>query len=402
MSGSMRLWLLAGFATATMAIAALAQSGEGPLQKLFGSSTAAKAKAPAEDPRRLAEIAVELAWLGDPITFPYFLEARVEGAKLAVRGFVPDKAVREHALGLARLACSYSVTDTVKEHPSLRVRPGQTAPAQLQSAVVAALREALPRQQAQRLQVQCAEDGKVTLRGSVQTAEEKLAASLALRRLYGCTSVQNLTQAANAPDLGVAKVTPPAPKDAAPKGIAPKGDVAKGPSSIWGPPLAKKDGTLAKVDKPAPQPVKDGIAAKTDKPAPQPIKDGTTAKVDKPAQPPMQIVQGPSLAPPNGTEPAVKKPEPIQEPPAAQPTEKDPAKSVAKLSPAMIETLQKSVQAACPAAKDIKIEVAMNKLRIELTVRNEDQITPSAEKVFAVPELADYREEIELAFTVAP
>jgi len=99
----MRLWLLAGFTTSAMAIAALAQSGEGPLQKLFGTSTAPKTKAPAEDPRRLAEIAVELAWLGDPVTFPYFLEARVEGAKLTVRGFVPDKAVREHALGLARL-----------------------------------------------------------------------------------------------------------------------------------------------------------------------------------------------------------------------------------------------------------------------------------------------------------
>jgi osmotically-inducible protein OsmY len=381
---SMRLWLLAGFAMSAMAIVALAQSGDGPLQKLFGTSAASKAKAPAEDPRRLAEIAVELAWLGDPVTFPYFLEARVEGAKLAVRGFVPDKAVREHALGLARLTCSYSVTDTVKEHPSLRVRPGQTAPAQLQSAVVAALREALPRQQAQRLQVQCGEDGKVTLRGTVQTAEEKLAASLALRRLYGCTSVQNLTQAASAPDLGLAKA-PPSTKDSGPKGNAPKGDLAKGPSPIWGPPLAKKDGTLAKTDKPPQQPMKDAAAAKTDKP-PQP----------------MQLVEGPSLAPPKGTEPAAKKPEPVKEPPVAPVTEKDPAKTVAWLTPAMIATLQKRVQTACPSVTDVKIVVAMNKLRIELTVRNEDQITPSAEKAFAVPELADYREELELAFTVAP
>jgi len=353
-----------------MAIAALAQSGEGPLQKLFGTSTAPKTKAPAEDPRRLAEIAVELAWLGDPVTFPYFLEARVEGAKLTVRGFVPDKAVREHALGLARLACSYSVIDTVKEHPSLRVRPGQTSPAQLQSAVVAALREALPRQQAQRLQSQSADDGKVTLRGTVQTAEEKLAASLALRRLYGCTSVQNLIQAANAPDLGLAKVTPPSPKDGGLNGNAPKGDLVKGPNPIWGPPLAKND--------------------------------STTATVDKLPHQPMQVVEGPSLAPPKGAESPATKPDPVKEPPVVKPTDKEPAKSLAKLSPALIATLRKRVQAACPTVTGVKIEVAMNKLRIELTVRNEDQITPSAEKVFAVPELADYREQLELAFTVAP
>ncbi len=399
----MRLWLVAGFATSAMAIVAFAQSGEGPLHKLFGSSAASKTKAAAEDRRRLAEIAVELAWLGDPVTFPYFLEARVEGARLVVRGFVPDKAVREHALGLARLACSYSVTDTVKEHPSLRVRPGLTAPAQLQSAVVAALREALPRQQAQRLQVQCAEDGKVTLRGTVQTAEEKLAASLALRRLYGCTSVQNLTQAASAPDLGVAKAPPPAAKDAGLKGKAPKGELAKGPSPIWGPPLAKKDDSPAKADKPPLPPIKDDTAAKADKPPLPPIKDDTAPKADKPP-PPVQVVEGPSLAPPKGTEPVGKKPEPVQDPPVTVPTEMDPARTPSKLalSPAAIATLQKRVEAACPAVKDVKIKIAMNKLRIELTVGSEDQITPSAEKVFSVPELADYREELELAFTVAP
>jgi hypothetical protein len=196
-------------------------------------------------------------------------------------------------------------------------------------------------------------------------------------------------------------VTPPPAKDGVAKGTAPKGDLAKGPSPIWGPPLGKNDGTLPKTDRPAQQPIKDGNTATVDKPAQQPTKDGNTAIVDKPQQPQV-VVEGPSLTPPRDTEPAVKKPEPVKEPPAAPPTEKDPAKTVAKLTPAMIATLQKHVQAACPSVTDVKIVVAMNKLRIELTVRTEDQITPSAEKAFGVPELADYREDIELAFTVAP
>src|SRR5438067_3499644 len=144
-------WYLAGAASLGAVAVGLAQTGDRPLQKLFGGGAskgnpAKAAPAPAEDPRRLTEIAIELAWLGDPVTFAYFLEARVEGATLSVRGYVPDKAVREHALKLARLHCSYTVADNLKEHPSLLVRPAKESAAQLQSAVVATLKEALPKQ----------------------------------------------------------------------------------------------------------------------------------------------------------------------------------------------------------------------------------------------------------------
>src|SRR5205807_9234842 len=95
------------------------------------------------------------------------------------------------------------------EHPSRRVRLAKESPTQLQAAVVSALKEALPRQH-QRLQVQCAADGTVTLRGPLASAEEKLAASHALRRLYGCTTVQNLTQVPGEPDQSQSK--PPVAK----------------------------------------------------------------------------------------------------------------------------------------------------------------------------------------------
>jgi hypothetical protein len=342
---STRLWLLPTFAVFAFAVVGLAQSGERPLQKLFGSASP-KAKAPVDDPHRLAEIAVELAWLADPVTFPYYLEAKLEGATLAVRGFVPDKVVRDHVLRLARLYCTYSVTDAMKEHPSLRVRPGQATPAQLQTAVVSALREALSKQQAHRLQIQCAADGKVTLRGPLPSAEAKLAASRALRRMYGCTSVQNLTQAPGMPDLGLVQAAP------AVKGSAAKDDVVK---------------------------------------------------ADKPPMPPMPIVEGPNLSP-KGTEVPAKKDlavkDPQIKPSVAGPTEKSPRKLV--LSPDQIAMLQKRVREKCAEVKDVKIQVATNKLRIELTVRNADEVSPVAEKVFNVPELADYREDLELVFAVSP
>ena len=63
--------------------------------------------------------------------------------------------------------------------------------------------------------------------------------------------------------------------------------------------------------------------------------------------------------------------------------------------------LQKRVLDACPGAKNVKIEVTpMNKLQIELTVRSDDQISPAADKLYNVPELAAYRETLELHFLV--
>ena len=173
-------WVVVCYLTAATSLGAaavgLGQTGERPLQKLFGGAT--PKSSPAEELRRRAEIDIELAWLADPITFPYFLEARLEGSTLSVRGYVPDKTVRAQALKLARLHTAYTVADMLKEHPSLLVRPTKETPSHLQTVAVATLKEALPKQY-QRLQVQCAADGTVTLLGSVQSVEDKLAASLA-------------------------------------------------------------------------------------------------------------------------------------------------------------------------------------------------------------------------------
>jgi hypothetical protein len=347
-------WYLAAGAGLAMAAIGLGQSGERPLQKIFGSGStkAAPAKAPAEDPRRRTEIDLELAWLADPLTFPYFLEARIEGATLTVRGYVPDKAVREHVLKLARVHTTYTIADNMKEHPSLLVRPGKESAAQLQAAVVSTLKEALPKQ-SQRLQVQCGADGTVTLRGQLQSAEEKLSASHALRRLYGCSSVQNLTQLPGEPEPLQAKPLAP-----------PKND---GPLVGFGPLVPGKD-------------------ANTGAPSKEPLAGPRLPMSDN-------SVQGPNLLPPKDQAPPAKKDEPVKEVPNAG--------AKLALSAVKIAGLQKRVLEVCAGAKDVKIELTpANKIRIELTVRSDNDITPLAGKVYSLPELMDYRDDVELYFTV--
>lgn len=150
--------------------------------------------APAQTPqdaevRRLLEIQVELAWLADPLTFPYFLDARLQGQTLEIHGHVPSPEVRERACQLARLYCPLTVQDVMKEHASLAVRPVRRQPQQLQQMAASSLRLALPAPD--KILVSCALEGQVTLQGTVKSWEEKLAASQALRRLHGCLCVAN-------------------------------------------------------------------------------------------------------------------------------------------------------------------------------------------------------------------
>jgi osmotically-inducible protein OsmY len=370
----------------------MAQSTERPWQRLFGK---APTKA-AEDGKRHAEIAIELAWLADPITFPYFLEARTEAGVLEVRGYIPNKMVREHALRLAQVHTSLSVADAMKEHPSLQVRPGQLSPAQLHNSVQSSLREALPRHHTQ-LKVQCGPDGKVTLRGAVNSLEEKLLASQALRRLHGCTSVQNLTQAPGespAPDTpNVAKASPETKQPS----LRPQ----------FGSPTGKKE---TKPPESAP-PV-------TAKPSRQPNTEVAAARKE-PAAP---EAQGPKLPPepsPN-TRPAMKDPEIIIEavpptPPETKAEEKRAAedKSAApettappapkeKPGPALAARIQKRLQEKCKGASDIRVEFkASGELRIEMAVRSESQITAMAVSILELSELAEYREKLDLQFKIA-
>jgi len=321
-----------------------AAQAERPWARWFGPRPAAE-KPAAPAPTRLTEIQVEVAWLADPLTFPYYLEAHVAAGKLEVRGYVPNRAVHDQALNLARVYSALPVVDALKEHASLLVRPGHMPAAQLQSSVVSALREALPRSAAQ-LTVQCGTDGKVTVGGTVPTHDERLAVSHALRRLYGCTSVQNRTRVPG--DTAPAPAAPALAKEAAPK----RPPVKTPPA--W-------DGAR--------------VAAKTPaEPAPQAV----TAAAD-----------GPRLetpAPASASAPADEAKPPAPPPPA---------------SPAVAARVKQRIEEACPGAKGVKIDVVSpTEFRIEITAASEEQVGTFAGKILELPELQDYR--AELSFKVMP
>jgi hypothetical protein len=148
---------------------------------------------PACDNPHLGEIKVELAWMADPLTYPYQLEARSVGTVLEVRGEVLTQADREQALRLAREESGMRVVDRLQVNPSLTL-PRSTKPANvLQRQAIASLGNELP-QRAKDLSVSIWTNGQVLIKGTVPTYEEKLAVSRNLRRIGGCSCIINQLQ----------------------------------------------------------------------------------------------------------------------------------------------------------------------------------------------------------------
>jgi hypothetical protein len=140
---------------------------------------------------RFLEILVELAWLADPVTFSYFLEARVEGSTMHVRGFVSSNSVRDHALKIARLQCPMTVRDDLQIRPGIAVRAVKIPAGQLEKAALSSLLVAFPWPDCH-FQIQADSAGRIKVLGQVRSLEEKLAISQELRRQHGCTGVVNV------------------------------------------------------------------------------------------------------------------------------------------------------------------------------------------------------------------
>jgi hypothetical protein len=153
----------------------------------------ATAAAPAAVPdpmMRLEEMKVELALLGDAGTFSCGLMAHQEGEALQIRGFVPNEAIRDRALAVARGATSFPIADGLKIHPRLAMRSAGVSPEILQQAVADALRKAFP-EVADGLAVKTTITGQVTVAGTAHSFEEKLEISRHLRCVSGCMCVNN-------------------------------------------------------------------------------------------------------------------------------------------------------------------------------------------------------------------
>ena len=337
--------------------------------RLFGGRAPEKAppvKSVAPDLRRLVEVNVEVAWLADPVTFPYYLEAHINSAQqLEVRGYVPNKMVREHALRIAQVFSSLPVFDSMKEHTSLLVRPSQLSPQQLQNSVQSSLRVALPKQY-QQLRVDCAGDGKVYVSGPVSNYEEKIAVSHTLRRLHGCTSVQNMTSVPADVALGT--------------GASPRGNALAGQDR---PAFTNAADTRPRSWIPWP------IAKSTPKQEPADTsKKPATALVDASSNQ-ANPTSGPILIPPTlalkpksadlgtkGTPDVIK----VELPAPA-----------AKGDLSAME-LQKRIRSACPNVTEVEVTfTAARQVRIVISARLAADIGPIAERIYMLQELQNYR-----------
>ena len=326
------------------------------------------AKSPLPDPRRVTEINVEVAWLADPVTFPYYLEAHAAGTALEVRGFVPSKAVRDQAVRIAQVHSSLPVVDSLKEHPSLLVRPGQMSPQQLQNSVHSSLKVALPKQYAQ-LKVDTTPDGKVFVVGPVTSYEEKMAVSHSLRRLHGCTSVQNLTTLPA--DLAQNSERTPIVKTSNTTESKSDRPVVETKSKSWFSwPWSKGNGTT-KDEPPLLEPKK---------PTPNVPNVPRVVDAGKPTGEPILI---PSVPGPK---------EPIKSPPPV--VQADPPPKVTP--PLSVAELQKRVQVACPKVKGVEVQyMSAAEVRITLELAAESDLAPTADRVFAMPELQGLRPDLQ-------
>lgn len=149
---------------------------------------------------KLEEMKVELAWHADLATFSYELGARIAAGEMEVRGFVPNEAIKEKALQVARQHTVFPVKDQLKLLPTLTARTVGRPAEEVKEEAAQLLTERMG-EEARSFDIKVTPVGEVTLGGTVHSVEEKLAASHLLRQVRGCGCVVNrLTVAATLRD----------------------------------------------------------------------------------------------------------------------------------------------------------------------------------------------------------
>jgi hypothetical protein len=158
-------------------------------------------------PNRDQEIQVELAWLGDPMTFPCQMVAHIGAEGLELRGYVPNNTVKDQAIRLARRVCPLPVVDHLRVHANVGETPRLIRGEVLQFSVADCLKSHFPDQVAG-MKTTCNDKGQVTVTGHISSLEDKLAVSHELRRISGCTCIHNQLKTAG----DVSEIGTPMPK----------------------------------------------------------------------------------------------------------------------------------------------------------------------------------------------
>ncbi|HLN33254.1 MAG TPA: hypothetical protein VK395_36335 [Gemmataceae bacterium] len=155
----------------------------------------------------LAESKVELAWLADPLTFPYALEARTMGTALEIRGEVLTESDRQQALRIAQEESGMRVIDKLRINARLSLPHVSKPTNQIHREAVAILGEDLPLR-VKDLSVSIWTNGQILVKGAVSTYEDKLAISQRLRRVKGCSCIINQIRVAGSTGVAAATSVP--------------------------------------------------------------------------------------------------------------------------------------------------------------------------------------------------
>lgn len=383
--------------------------GQAPAPLAVQARTAGGRDAPAlkgQDDPHVTEAKVAVAWLGDPLTFSCELQAHRSGNVLHVTGFVPSDAAREQALKIARAVGGLTVEDGCTLKPDLP-RPIASKPMNvLYRHATAELLRVIP-DHVGTITVDVWTMGRLIVKGTVPTYEDKLAVSRGLRQINGCTCVINelkvspvtaimvrptdvlVQPAVTRPVAG--KVTPrPAPKAETPRTV-----VASGyghPAQVAAhdlPPLPANDVLPAMPTSPyAVQPAPHPAATPTTYVSSGTILiDSAPPAAPQPIRPVAQAQPAVSQAPHVST--GVIRLEGTPGGAIPQPT---------FAASRLRATLQQRIAAACGRSlKDVDVTmVSDTKVTVLLRVRDQKDAEALAARVFATPELEAYEVSLDV------
>jgi osmotically-inducible protein OsmY len=388
-----------------------------------------------EGAARLDEIKVELALLADPATFGCELAAHLTGDGLELRGYVPNEAVREQALKLAREQSALNVVDLLKIHDHLALRSPNGSIDEMRQSAAAGLADVLGKQ-AEEADCKVRAGGQVVLSGVAGSHEEMLRLSKRMRQVQGCMCVVNRMtvkpvicdgktfEQVTADGLLTVPVRPTS-HVAPTRGVVParmdtrawtpyatpnagSAQTASGPQAA--PQSEYRPPTQTAVKTPLPPSYALPAAQNTYAPAPSAY---SRVEAPRPAATPTKahtagesyVTTGvvtftdeepASLVSPHSAAPATPKP---TTPKATAPTgvvqtsaTVTHAKSTS-LSMASMASLKKSIEATCGAAgKDVTVaQTVGNSLEVHIKVRNNEDANHLGTKIMAMPELMPYQ-----------
>ena len=375
--------------TAAIADVSQAQPRRRPFSRIvefFGGKQATATYQPLHvGAARSTEIAIQLAWLADPVTFPYSLAAHVQQDSVAVHGFVPSDSVRRQAIRIAQKQTRTKVVDVLKVDRGVQIERVSKSRRELMQSAAAVLRKSFP--DAHRaFYLNSTSDGRLYIRGTVPSSDAKLLVSESLRNLPGCACVVNQLKAQGRQMQQTQRVqSPPQPT------VTQTGEVQQ--TGIF----SRAFNRLRRMARGEPD------HQKLTNVEPQNSTQGSTWRTSVPSnkKPKYRVVGNKSSKRvPAGVASRIK-----DIPKGAEIVSVDDVKQSSKPVPAGINTrhLQRRIQS-----------VAGNRLRnLKVTRSNQGKLVISCElvspgreqevieQVFALPELAPYQQNIELEFPTA-